>query len=361
MDETYIRQCLELAAMGTWKTRPNPLVGSVIVHEGKIIGEGYHREFGRAHAEVNAINSVEDHSLLKESTLYVNLEPCSHFGQTPPCSNLILEKGIPKVVIGASDPNSVSGGGASILRKKGVEVKIGVMENECLNLNKRFYTFHRQKRPWILLKWAQSADGFLDIERTPGEPVGINWITGRKARSMVHKWRSEEMAILVGTRTAEMDDPELTVREWTGPNPLRLVIDRKGKLDRNLRLFNGEADTVVFTEKAGKPGKSEKPGKSGPPRDPGKRLRYVEVPEEGDYIREILDYLYGNNITSLMVEGGAQLLNEFLARGLWDEARVFTGKRRFEAGTRAPVLPVAPAHSRTVEKDLLEVYCRPED
>ncbi len=215
MDELYMARCIELARKGAGATAPNPMVGCVIVYEDRIIGEGYHREFGEAHAEVNAIASVKETELLPESTLYVNLEPCSHFGKTSPCSWLIIEKGIRNVVIGAMDPNPlVAGNGFRQLEENECTVRSGVMEKECLDLNKRFFTFHLKKRPWILLKWAKTSDGFMDRERSGSEDQGINWITGKQSRQLVHKWRSEVQSILVGTHTALLDNPELTVRDW---------------------------------------------------------------------------------------------------------------------------------------------------
>jgi diaminohydroxyphosphoribosylaminopyrimidine deaminase/5-amino-6-(5-phosphoribosylamino)uracil reductase len=317
------------------------MVGAVIVHQGKIIGEGFHKGYGLAHAEVNAIASVRNESLLRQSTLYVNLEPCSHFGKTPPCSTLLLEKGIPRVVIGAMDPNHVSGGGMAILESNGVEVRSGILEEECIEFNKRFYTFQQEGRPWILLKWAESADGFIDVKRIPGEPVGVHWITGTSARKLVHGWRAEEMAILVGTRTAEMDDPELTVREVEGKNPLRLVIDRKRSLSQELKLFNDAAETVVFTDRAS--------GTLG-------RVNYRQVPGGKDYLDAILGYMHENDYISLMVEGGAKLLTSFIERGLWDEARVFTGTGRFGEGLKAPVLAVEPDKTEMIGKDKLEIF-----
>ena len=237
-----MKRCLELAEKGMGNVAPNPMVGCVIVHGGRIIGEGYHRAFGEAHAEVNAIASAGDASLLAGSTLYVNLEPCSYHGKTPPCSSLVIGKGIPRVVIGTPDPNPrVSGAGIMQMESAGIEVVKGVLETECLELNKRFFTHHMKKRPWILLKWARTADGFIDRERRPGQPAGINRISGGEALRHVHKWRSQEQSILVGTRTALLDNPELTVRHWKGKNPLRLVIDIEGKLP-------GHPDPASFDE-----------------------------------------------------------------------------------------------------------------
>ncbi len=342
MEETYIERCLELARKGLGATAPNPMVGCVIVNAGRIIGEGYHRAYGQAHAEVNAIESVRDLSLLADSTLYVNLEPCSHYGKTPPCSTLIVQKKIPRVVIGTTDPNPlVSGKGIQCLEEGGVEVRSGVLEKECLELNRRFFTYHRQKRPWILLKWAQSADGFLDRHRQAGDSPEVNWITGMEARRHVHKWRSEEQAVLVGTRTVLMDDPQLTVRYWKGRNPLRVVIDREGRLPGEQKIFSGDADTLVFTEH---PGTGHD------------RVRYVGVPGGGDYLPFMMKHLYELEIQSLMVEGGASLLSAFIRSGLWDEARIFTGVIRFGDGVPSPEIPGKPRKLVHLGDDLLEIF-----
>ena len=336
-----MRRCLELAGRGMGTTAPNPMVGSVIVHQDRIIGEGYHQEFGAAHAEVNAIASVKDPSLLTDSTLYVNLEPCSHFGKTPPCSMLIIEKEIPRVVIGTADSNPVSGGGIKQLEENGIDVRTGILEEECLSLNKRFFTYHQEKRPWILLKWAQTEDGFIDVIRKDDTPAGVNWITGSEARQWVHKWRSEEQAILVGTRTALLDNPELTVRDWHGRNPLRLVIDREGILPGHLNLFNDSADTCVFTSK---------------PVSDHDRVKYVKVNREEDYLEAILKYLFSAEVVSLLVEGGAALLNSFIKKGIWDEARVFTGKKKFGTGISAPEIQYTPREELSVGGDQLQIF-----
>jgi diaminohydroxyphosphoribosylaminopyrimidine deaminase/5-amino-6-(5-phosphoribosylamino)uracil reductase len=342
MDELYMQRCLDLAVNGLGSVAPNPMVGCVIVRAGRIIGEGYHRAWGEAHAEVNAIASVGDPEQLADSTLYVNLEPCSHLGKTPACSRMILDRKIPRVVVGTADPNPlVAGGGLRMLKEGGVEVRAGVMEGEGMELNKRFFTWHRKKRPWILLKWAKTGDGFLDRPRGKDDRSGVNWITGPDARQCVHKWRSEEQSVLVGTNTALLDDPALTVRQWKGRDPLRLVIDRVGKLPGHLKLFDGTAPTVVFTSKPG------------PGRD---NAECVEVAPGNDYIPAILEYLYARNIQSLMVEGGAGLLNAFIRSGLWDEARVFTGTAYFKEGVPAPVLPSVPSHRITLGEDLLEIF-----
>lgn len=247
IDEKYMRRCIQLARNGICHAAPNPMVGAVIVRDGKIIGEGYHVRCGEGHAEVNAIASVKDESLLKDATIYVSLEPCSHYGKTPPCADLIIRKGIPRVVVGCVDPFSlVAGRGIQKLRDAGIEVTVGVLEKECRELIRAFVTFNLKKRPYITLKWAQSADGFLDIRREDGNAVRLSTPLSTLA---VHKMRAEQKAILVGRRTALLDNPSLTVREWYGQNPLRLVIDRQLTLPSHLHLFDGSTPTLVFTEK----------------------------------------------------------------------------------------------------------------
>lgn len=327
-DEFYMRRCLQLARMAEGNTYPNPMVGSVIVHDGKIIGEGYHHKAGQPHAEVNAINAVKKQSLLKESTLYVNLEPCAHYGKTPPCSLLIREKKIPRVVVGCQDTYSeVSGKGIEMLRSSGAEVVVGVLEKESRELNRRFFTYHEKKRPYVLLKWAQTRDGLLDVDRPIGADARPTWITDAWAKRMVHKWRSVEQAILVGTVTAMKDNPSLTVRDWTGPDPLRLVIDRYGKLPHTLSLFDGKVPTLVFTSE----GHSLPAG-----------VEAVPVSSQGDIPSQVLAELYRRNIQSVMIEGGSLILKAFLDAGLWDEARIFVGEKWFISGVKAPVIHQKP-------------------
>jgi diaminohydroxyphosphoribosylaminopyrimidine deaminase/5-amino-6-(5-phosphoribosylamino)uracil reductase len=344
-DKEFMGRCLELAHKGLGVTAPNPMVGCVLVAGGKIIGQGYHREFGKAHAEVNAIQSVMKTEWLASSTLYVNLEPCSHHGKTPPCTDLILEKGIPRVVIGTQDPNkTVSGRGISRLRDNGVRVNVGIRQQECLELNRRFFTSHLNNRPYIILKWAETKDGYIDRKRTSGGSGKINWITGTLERQLVHKWRSEEQAILVGTRTALTDDPELTVRDWSGRQPLRLVIDRKGKLPNSLKLLDGETPTVIFSERALRPTVN---------------LRQVKIAGDQDMLDGILDFLYDNQIQSIIVEGGRATLEGFIKRDLWDEARVFTGDKQFGSGIRAPLLAVDVSEKHQIAGSTLSIYRNP--
>ncbi len=338
----YMERCLELASKGLGSTAPNPMVGCVLVAGGRIIGQGYHREYGKAHAEVNAIQSVKPEGLLASSTLYVNLEPCSHHGKTPPCTELILGKGIPRVVVGTRDPNkAVSGKGILQLRDHGVEVSMGIGEKECLELNRRFFTFHINERPYIILKWAETKDGFIDRRWTDKTRDSINWITGPLERQLVHKWRSEEQAILVGTRTALIDNPELTVRDWSGSQPIRLVIDRQGKLPANLKLMDGKTPTIVFTQKALKPAPD---------------IRHVKIPDDVDMMDGMLAFLYDNEIQSLIVEGGSETLEGFIRRNLWDEARVFTGDQLFGSGVRAPRLDGDVSEEHQFAGSMLRIF-----
>ncbi len=320
--EKYIRRCIELASNGLCNAAPNPMVGAVIVHNGKIIGEGYHARCGEGHAEVNAIRSVKDESLLKESTIYVSLEPCSHYGKTPPCADLIISKGIPRVVVGCIDPFSqVSGRGIQKLRDAGIDVTVGVLEDECKNLIRRFVTFNTRKRPYITLKWAESADGFIDINRENGSPV----VMSTPITSMyVHKQRAEHKAILVGRKTALLDNPSLTTRNWYGANPLRLVIDRTLSLPSNLRLFDHTTPTLVFTEKE---------------KAVEENLEYITLDFSKDILPQILTVLYERKIQSLLVEGGTTLLQSFINSGLWDEMFVEHSEKVLGEGVESPNIP----------------------
>jgi diaminohydroxyphosphoribosylaminopyrimidine deaminase / 5-amino-6-(5-phosphoribosylamino)uracil reductase len=326
--ERYMQRCMELARLGLGESAPNPMVGSVIVYENKIIGEGYHHKFGEPHAEVNAINSVTDKTLLPGSTLYVNLEPCSHFGKTPPCCDLIVRNQIKRVVISNSDPNPlVKGKGLKKLKESGTEVVTDVFKKQGEELNRRFFTFHLKNRPYIILKWAQSPDGFIDVIRNSVKPQQPNWITNEEARMLVHKWRSEEQAIMIGTNTAFIDNPRLNVRLWCGKNPTRIVIDRNLRLPQNIHLFDGSLPTIIFTQKIVE--EMEKPN-----------IEYITVPFD-DYLPEhVLGELYKRNIQSLIIEGGTRLINSFVNANLWDEARVFTGQKYFNTGIEAPRLEI---------------------
>lgn len=318
-DKKYMRRCLQLAANGLCRTAPNPMVGAVLVCDGKIIGEGYHARCGQAHAEVNAIRSVKDEALLKRAILYVSLEPCSHYGKTPPCADLIIEKGIPRIVVGCQDPFAkVAGRGIQKLRDAGREVVVGVLEQECRALIRRFLTFHTKKRPYVTLKWAESADGFMDVKRTDGVPVRLsNGLT----TMLVHKMRAEHSAILVGTRTALLDNPSLTVRDWCGPSPVRVVIDRSCSLPACLHLFDGSVQTLVLTEQE----REAKPG-----------VEYVRLDFGAPLLPQMLAALHARNLQSLLVEGGSVTLQSFIDAGLWDEAFVEEASVRLQDGVPAP-------------------------
>lgn len=331
-DEQYMARCLQLAANGRFDVVPNPMVGAVIVHDGRIIGEGYHRQCGGPHAEVEAVRSVKDEGLLHEATMYVSLEPCAHYGKTPPCADLIIEKGIPRVVVGCRDSfDKVDGKGIRKLREAGVEVIVGVLEQECLTLNRTFFTYHEKRRPYITLKWAQSIDGHIDRARTENKErsrdrskshEAVRFSTDETA-VRVHRLRALNEAILVGRRTATLDNPSLTTRLWPGKDPLRLVIDRRGVLDRGLKLFDGTVKTTVFTEVF---------------QDFGnyRNIGQVQLDFEQDILPQIMHHLYEHKIQRLLVEGGTMLLQSFIDAGLWDEAFVEEAPFALGSGVLAP-------------------------
>lgn len=327
--ETYIKRCIDIAKNGLGSTRPNPMVGSIIVYNNQIIGEGFTSAYGGNHAEVNAINSVKDKSLLKESTIYVTLEPCSHFGKTPPCSDLIIKHQIPHVVIGSIDDNiQVAGKGIEKLKKAGCHVVVGISENECKAHHKRFFTFHNKKRPYIILKWAETADGFIAPEtKNEQKPV---WITNEYSRQLVHKWRAEEQAILVGPNTVLQDNPSLTVRDWVGQNPIRVVIDKENKLSKKYTVFNNEAETITLSNK--------------------------DIDFSKNTAQQICDILFKNNINSVIIEGGVKTLQTFIDEDLWDEARVFIGNIHFKKGVKAPRFSGTLILEETIIGDTLKTY-----
>ena len=317
--EKYIKRCLELAELGKGHTSPNPMVGSVIVLDDEIIGEGFHHKAGEPHAEVNAINSVANQELLKRATIYVSLEPCSHFGKTPPCADLIIEKQIPKVVIATIDSNAiVCGNGITKLKQAGIDVVTGVLEKEANQLNKTFNTFHQKKRPFIILKWAETADGFIDKVRANSSEPPLK-ISGNASSRWVHKLRSEVDAILVGKNTALLDNPTLTTRKWKGKNPVRIVIDKDLSLPKNLKLFTDGLPTLVMNSKIS---------------STENNIQYLKV--EGDFITEIIDLLYQQNIQSVLVEGGAHTLQQFIDKNLWDETYVIKSEMSITKGVKAP-------------------------
>ncbi len=331
--EKYMQRCLDLAIKGLGNTYPNPLVGSVIVYNNKIVGEGYHTKAGENHAEINAINSVKDKSLLSKSTLYVNLEPCSHYGKTPPCAKRIAELKIPQVVIGTVDTtDKVAGKGIKILRDAGVNVITDVLYEKSREINKRFFTFHEKKRPYIILKWAQSADGYLDPQRDETYPQQPVWITGHTERILVHKWRTEEQAIAIGTNTAKIDNPQLTARYWTGESPVRIIIDRNLQLRQNLFIYDKTVKTFIFNTLKDS--------------QENQNLTFVKISEQQNFIYEIISYIYKLKKQSLIVEGGKVFLQSFINEKLWDEARFFVGSKFFNGGTKAPAIDVKKSEIR---------------
>ncbi|HEA30251.1 MAG TPA: bifunctional diaminohydroxyphosphoribosylaminopyrimidine deaminase/5-amino-6-(5-phosphoribosylamino)uracil reductase RibD [Leeuwenhoekiella sp.] len=335
-------RCLQLARNGFPAAMPNPAVGAVLVVNDQIIGEGYTSAYGGPHAEVNAINSVRNENLLKKATLYVSLEPCSHYGKTPPCSDLIIAKNIPKIVIGTVDPFAkVAGRGIEKLFTAGREVIVGALEEECQAINTRFFTFHKKKRPFIILKWAQTLDGFIapsSDKRDRKKPV---WITNDYSRQRVHKLRTEEQAILVGTNTVLQDNPSLTARDWHGNNPLRVVIDREGKIPTDSTVFNGETKTLVFTEKQQKNQQN---------------LEFIEVDFNKNLPEQICSVLFEKEIQSLIVEGGTQTLQGFIDAQLWDETWVFTGNNSFQKGIKSPVFQGKLTEKQAILEDILRIY-----
>ncbi|HJP63902.1 MAG TPA: bifunctional diaminohydroxyphosphoribosylaminopyrimidine deaminase/5-amino-6-(5-phosphoribosylamino)uracil reductase RibD [Mucilaginibacter sp.] len=345
--ELYMQRCLELAALGIGSVSPNPMVSAVIVHEGKIIGEGYHQQYGQAHAEVNAVNSVlskQDNveELLRNSTVYVSLEPCAHYGKTPPCADLIIKYRIPKVVVGCRDPfDQVDGKGIEKLQQAGIEVISGMLEDECKWLNRRFFTRVQKKRPYVILKWAQTGDGFF----APADKRQF-WITGEESRRLVHQWRSEEDAILVGKNTVAIDNPQLNTRLWPGKSPKRVVIDRQLELSRELHVYDQSVETLVFNEV-----KTDIDGK----------IKYIALEDFERFVPQyILFQLYLQDIQSVIIEGGAHTLNSFIEAGLWDEARIFTGKAVLGQGIKAPYITGAEAEESLIGADRLQIlYNKP--
>jgi len=338
--EKYIKRCINLAENGFGTTFPNPMVGSVIVYENQIIGEGWHKKAGEPHAEVNAIRSVKDKSLLKKATIYVSLEPCSHFGKTPPCCDLIIEHQIPNVVVGTVDPNEkVAGNGIKKLIAAGANVTVGVLEKECKELNKRFFTFHQQKRPYIILKWAQSQDGFLSPEKEIEQDRKPVWITNAYSRQLVHKWRSEEQAILAGTQTVIDDNPKLNTRDWSGNNPVRVVLDQNNRIPKDSFIFDSTVKTIVFT-------KSET-------NLSAENTNFEVIDFNQNIIPQILAVLHQNQIQSIIIEGGLQTLQSFIDENIWDEARIFTGNISFEKGTKAPMIQMKNPIKTNIQNDEL--------
>lgn len=328
--EKYMQRCLQLAKNGRVHAMPNPSVGAVIVHDGKIIGEGYTSGYGGAHAEVNAIASVSNPELLAQATIYVSLEPCSHFGKTPPCADLILQHRIPQVVVGASDPNPlVAGNGLKKIAASGAQIIQGVLEKECIASNIRFFTFHQKKRPYIILKWAQSQDGFIapTAAKRARNPQPF-WITNPYSRQLVHKWRSEEAAILIGAQTAVDDNPRLDVRDWFGTSPVKIVLDPQKRIPKENHIFGGTSEVHILSSE---------------------QIDYRHKPAQ-----QIAHYIYEAGLQSVLIEGGRQTLQTFLDEGLWDEARIFTGVHRLGEGILAPVFSgFEPQKQQVLEDELL--------
>ena len=350
--EIYMHRCLGLAQLGAGNVAPNPMVGAVLVYEGRIIGEGYHQEYGKAHAEPNCIASVkdEDKHLVEKSTLYVSLEPCAHFGKTPPCADLIAKTKIPKAVIGCRDPFAqVNGKGIEKLKAAGVEVELGVLEEECKELNKRFFTFHEEHRPYVILKWAQTLDN-----KIANEDYSRILISNEQTNRIVHKWRSEEMAIAVGTNTALYDDPELTTRLSPGKNPVRIVVDMDLRLPKTLKLLNSKTPTIVFNtmehslplEKIS----TEELNKIG--------TGHYQVTEDVSLVHQMMNALYRMNIKSVLIEGGSYLLQSFIDERIWDEARVITNEQlSIGTGLPAPVLDGGILQtSEPIFSDVIRIY-----
>ncbi len=339
----YMQRCLDLAKNGLGTTYPNPLVGSVVVFNDKIIGEGWHRKAGEPHAEVNAIDAVKDKSLLSKSTLYVNLEPCSHYGKTPPCSLLIVQMKIPNVVVGTIDYNSeVHGKGITYLKKNGCNVTIGVLEKECNILNHRFFTFHQKKRPYIILKWAQTKDGFIYPDINSGNESKPVWISNNYSQQLVHKWRTEEESIMVGTNTVLIDNPKLNARTYFGRSPIRITLDKYLKIDKKYYFIDNEIDTIVFIDKNTQVN--------------DEKVFFERIDFSRNVVGQILEILHKKEIQSIIIEGGTITLQHFIDAGLWDEARVFTGNAIFNNGIKAPKIKGKKRKELQISTDKLRIY-----
>ncbi|MDO6605461.1 bifunctional diaminohydroxyphosphoribosylaminopyrimidine deaminase/5-amino-6-(5-phosphoribosylamino)uracil reductase RibD [Arenibacter palladensis] len=339
--EKYISRCIQLAKNGLGTTFPNPMVGSVIMHGDKIIGEGYTSPYGGSHAEVNAINSVKDKSLLSKATLYVTLEPCSHYGKTPPCADLIVKHQIPNVVIGLLDPHEkVAGKGIEKLKVAGCNVTVGVLEKECLEHHKRFITSHTKKRPYIILKWAETADGFIapSHQKRNNNPQPY-WISNPYSQQLVHQWRSQEQAILVGTNTVLADNPKLNVRHWKGKNPIRIVLDRELKIGYKHHVLDGSVKTIIITANR--------------PKNPPQGIFYEIIDFENNLAAQICAILHKHEIISVIIEGGAKTLQSFIDSELWDEARIFKGKNKFGEGLESPRIHGFLQSETQIESDIL--------
>lgn len=334
-EEIFMYRAFELAQKGLGNVNSNPLVGCVIVYDGKIIGEGYHEQYGESHAEVNAIASVNDKSLLKKSVVYVTLEPCSHHGKTPPCVDLLTHYQLKRIVLANKDPfEKINGKGIEQLKRAGIQVEYGCLAEIGNKINRRFFTFHKKKRPYIILKWAQTANRFIAHENYDSK-----WISNEYSRKLVHKWRSEEAAILVGTNTVQYDNPSLNVRSWEGKNPLRIVIDKNLRLSNNFNLFDGSIPTICYNLISD---------------IKYHNLKYVKL-RRINFIELLLQDLYQKNILSLIVEGGGNLINSFIQRKLWDETRVFTSKIIFDKGINSPKIDGNVIKTKYLNGDILSI------
>ncbi|TMM53619.1 bifunctional diaminohydroxyphosphoribosylaminopyrimidine deaminase/5-amino-6-(5-phosphoribosylamino)uracil reductase RibD [Maribacter algarum] len=344
--QKYMLRCIEIAQNGLGIAAPNPMVGAVIVYNDEIIGEGFTSAYGKSHAEVNAIQSVRDKTLLKKATLYVTLEPCCHYGKTPPCADLIIDHQIPHVVVGVLDPNEkVAGKGIEKLKKFGCDVTCGILEKECREHHKRFLTFYEKKRPYIILKWAETLDGFIAPEKGKrGSNPEPYWITNARSRQMVHQWRTEELGILVGTNTVLEDNPKLDARHWKGKNPFRIILDKDLKIPEDYHVLDESIPTMLLTEveEVKKDTKGE--------------IHYQYLDFSMDLAKQICEILPGYNLTSILIEGGSKTLQTFIDAGLWDEARVFTGNTSLTKGIKAPEFSGKLINSQNIESDHLKIY-----
>ena len=335
-DIKFMKRCIDLASKGIGYTYPNPLVGSVIVYNNKIIGEGYHAKYGESHAEVNAINSVGDKELLRESTLYVNLEPCNHHGKTPPCTEAIINNNIKRIVIGSRDPNRlVDGSGIDKLRSSGCDVVVGVMESECSNLNKRFFKYHKHKRPYVILKWAESKDGFISPQKSNQSPRKISWISGENSKKLNHKWRSEEHSILVGVQTIIDDDPLLTTRFVDGKNPIRFVLDPNSRIPIDSKVLSQTSKTIILSKKE------------------NNLIPNYTKSSNFENIQKIIESLYDMKIQSVLIEGGTKTINHFLNNDLWDSIRVFKSNKNITDGIRSPNVDLSKFSKSDIGDDIL--------
>ncbi len=334
---------MSIAKKGIGYSRPNPSVGAVIVWNNTIIDEGYTSSYGGNHPEVNAINSVKDKTLLKEATIYVTLEPCSHHGKTPPCADLIIKYQFKKVVIGCIDSNRlVAGKGVERLKKAGVDVLVGVLESECLYHHRRFFTVQEKKRPYIILKWAETKDGFIaPLSKEKQQPV---WISNQYSQQLVHQWRSQEHAIMVGTSTVIDDNPTLNVRSWSGQNPVRIVLDRSLRIPKTATIFDKSVQTIVITQVGAKPQQYDK------------NLIFEEIYFSKNIAIQICEVLQKNKIQSVIIEGGLQTLQTFIDEDLWDEARVFIGDKEFKEGVPSPKLNRVTNEEMNLHTDVLKKY-----